>query len=130
MPIYKYKNPETDEIIEVVQTMNEPHEYESNGTKWQREFTVPTASIDSKWDPLNSRDFVEKTKNKRGTMGDIYDKAEELGKRREEIIGKDPVKEKMIKDYRKETGKKHPVELKDRPKNIKVDLAKGKITTS
>lgn len=130
MPTYNYKNPKTGEIIEVIQSMNEPHEYEVNGTKWERQFTAPTASVDTKWNPLNSKDFVEKTKNKKGTMGDIYDKAAELGKERERIIGKDPIKEKMINDYKKETGKKHPIQYKERPKNIKIDLSKGKVTPS
>ena len=51
MPIYIYKNPDTEEYKEVIQTMNEEHIYiDEFGLEWKRVFTVPHASIDTKDD--------------------------------------------------------------------------------
>ncbi|MAH50812.1 hypothetical protein CMI37_33650 [Candidatus Pacearchaeota archaeon] len=101
MPFYIFQNPETGEVREVLQKMTEPHEYKEEGVKWQRLWTSPNASIDTQIDPLSSKDFVEKTRNKKGTLGEIWDAAKEGSKKREEIMGKDPVKEKYFKDYSK-----------------------------
>lgn len=125
MPTYIYKNPKTGEEREVIQGMNDEHKYEADGQNWQRIFESPNASIDTKWDPMDSRNFVEKTKTKRGTMGDLYDKAKELSQQREQIIGKDPLKEKVFQKYEKETGKKHP--FRERKKEVKIDFSKAKV---
>lgn len=125
MPTYTYRNPLTNDTIEVIQSMNEPHVYETDGVTWQREFSVPNASIDTIWDSMNPKDFVEKTRNKRGTLGDLYDKAEELSKQREKIVGKDTVKEKAYKKYEKETGKRHP--FREKKSNFSIDLTKKTI---
>jgi len=125
MPIYYFKNPKTGEVKEIIQSMNENHEYEANGVKWEREFTVPNSSIDTIWDPMNSKDFVEKTRTKKGTMGDLYDKSRELSAERERIVGTDKTKEAHFKRYEKDTGKKHP--HRDRKKEVKIDFAKGKV---
>jgi predicted nucleic acid-binding Zn ribbon protein len=37
MPIYLYQNPETDEVLEVLQGMNDKHEYfDEQGIEWKR----------------------------------------------------------------------------------------------
>ena len=75
--------------------------------KWRRVYTSPNASIDTKIDPFSRKQFVDKTGNKKGTLGDLWDRSAELSKERTEIAGHDEVKEKFLKDYKKDTGKEH-----------------------
>jgi len=110
MPIYIFSNPENEnETVEVVQSVNDEHIYTKDGVKWNRVFTVPTASVDSTWNPDDPKDFVEKTKNKKGSIGNLMDKSEELSARRKSKYGIDPVKEKFYKRYAEErAGREHP----------------------
>jgi len=101
MPIYLFQNPNTGEIKEVVQKMNDLHVYKEDGLLWNRLFTIPQASIDTDIDPLSQNSWNEKTRNKTGTMGDLIDKSRELSDKREKIIGKDPIREKYFDDFRK-----------------------------
>jgi hypothetical protein len=118
MPLYIFQNPETEEFREILQGMNEPHVFEEDGVQWKRVFTVPTASIDTKIDPFSQRQFVEKTGNKKGTIGNMMDLSSELSQKREQMHGKeDPVKRKHFSDYEKKVGKKH---VADKPKFIET----------
>jgi hypothetical protein len=105
MPVYIYHNTETNEFCEIVQRMNEPHEYfgkDGGESSWKRVFTSPNASIDSHVDPFSSKQFVDKTQNKKGTYGDLLDRSAELSAKRSEIIGGiDPVKQKYYENYSK-----------------------------
>lgn len=112
MPIYIYQNPKTKKTKEIIQTMNEPHEYSENGVKWQRVFTVPQASFVTKIDPFSSKQYVDKTGNMKGTYGDLLDLSAELSEKRAEKFGEDPIKRQHFNEYEKKTGKKH---LADRP---------------
>ena len=64
MPIYIFQNPNTKEIKEIIQSMNEEHIYiDSNGLKWDRIFASPQTSIkDTKLDFRSKKD-VEKWEN-------------------------------------------------------------------
>jgi flagellar biosynthesis/type III secretory pathway M-ring protein FliF/YscJ len=118
MPIYLYQNPETEEVKEIIQTMNEEHVYQEDGVDWKRIFTKPNASIQSlsSLDPFNKRDFIDKTGNMKGTVGDMMGLAEEMSAQRSEKTGtEDPVKRKFFDNYEKNIGKKH---LADKPKRI------------
>jgi hypothetical protein len=115
MPIYTYEHPETGETVDIVQTMSEEHSYtDENGLKWKRVFQVPMASSDSQIDPNDPKAFVDATRNKKGTMGDMLDKSQELSqKRADKNGGVDPVKDKFFKDYSAQRkGAKHPDEKK------------------
>ena len=61
MPVYIFQNPKTEEVKEIIQSMNEEHVYiDSEGLKWNRLFISPEASIkDTKLDFRNKKD-VEK----------------------------------------------------------------------
>ena len=108
MPLYLYSHPERGEIKEILQSMNEEHIYFEDGVQWKRIFTVPTASIDTKIDPFSQKQFIEKTGNKKGTMGNMMDLSAELSQKREQSNGKeDPVKRQHFSDYEKKVGKKH-----------------------
>lgn len=128
MPVYIYKNPETEEYIEVVQTMLEDHVYfDSDGLEWKRVFTIPNASIDSQIDPYSSKEFIQKTENKKGTIGDMMDYSKEMSlSRADKNGGIDPVKEKYYKDYSsKRKGAKHIDQMKsemNNNKHVKIDF--------
>lgn len=104
MPEYVFSSPDGRQTVTVIQRMSEPHRYFRDGLEWGRVWSLPQAAIDTKWDPMDSRDFVEKTGKRRGTIGDLWSKSAELGQKREEIIGKDPVKEKHLEAERKRRG--------------------------
>jgi len=110
MPEYLFINPDDpEEVVSVQQSMKEEHKYEANGKAWDRQYTVPKASIDSRIDPESQSEFVDKTTNKRGTMGDLWDASKEMSERRKEIYGgEDPVAKKHFKKYsEKRKGMKH-----------------------
>jgi hypothetical protein len=123
MPIYLYKNPKTGTVKEVVQKMNDEHTYEQDGVKWERVFTAPNASIDTKVDPDDKVKFIEKTGNMKGSLGDMMDYSSELSEERAKSseTGEDPVKRKHFQDYEKKVGKKH---LSDKKKTIETDKVK------
>lgn len=129
MPLYIYQNEKTGEIREVLQSMNETHEYngeKGNEKSWKRIFTIPQASIDTKQDPFSTNDFLDRTKSKKGTYGNMLDYSKELSEKRASVMGGvDPVKQNYYKEYSKNRrGAKHPDTLKKsfETKNIKVDF--------
>jgi hypothetical protein len=107
MPIYIFENPKTGETKEVLMSMNEIHEYSENGVKWNRVFgnlniSVPYGNID----PWSESAFLRKTKDMKGTMGDMWDLSAELSQKRADQKGKDPIKNTFIeKDKKKKGGK-------------------------
>ena len=127
MPLYTYYRESTGEYRDVFQSMNEEHQYfGENGSEddWRRVYHAPNMSIDSNIDPNNPRDFVNKTANKKGTMGDLLDRSKELSEKRASKLGtEDPIKRKFFDNYAKErNGKKHLNDVKPFEKNgFKVD---------
>ena len=102
MPEYLFENPETGEIISVIQGIDEEHTYSEEKKEFDRVFTVPNASIDSSVDPFSSQQFTEKTKNMKGSMGDMWDYSKELSEKRKEATGTgDPIRKKAEKNYSK-----------------------------
>lgn len=131
MPLYVYFNSQTDEYKEIIQKMNDVHEYSGeNGdeTTWKRVFFVPNASFDSKIDPFKASEFARKTGSKKGTYGDLLDKSAELSQQRADITGgADPVKAKYFENYSKtRRGGKHPLDKKSfiENKNVTIDFTK------
>ena len=108
MPIYEYRNPETGETIEVVQKMNDSHIYiDYDGLEWERVWAAPNAGVDCKLDG-SMESFMNYTKDKKGTMGDIWDASREVSEIRQGKEGKDKVKNRYFKDYsKKRNGLKH-----------------------
>jgi hypothetical protein len=90
--------------------MKDVHEYiDGKGTKWNRVFLAPTASIDTKIDCDSFSDFSRKTENKNMKLGDMWDLSGELSDKRIKRKGHDPIKENAIKNYSKKCkGKPHP----------------------
>ena len=137
MPLYLYENKETEEVVDVLQGMNDAHEYhgEDGSEKglWRRVYVNPSLSFDTKMDAFDSKSFVASTVNKNDTYGDLQNRAAEASEiRAQKNGGVDPVKEKYYDNYKKKTnGKLHPNEQKEKfqkaiknaeKKGLKVDL--------
>ena len=110
MPEYVYEHPETGETVSVIQGINEDHVYESDGVSYNRVFLAPNARIDS-LSTINadsSQDFVNKTKSKNMSLGELWDTSAELSQKRESKQGEDKVKSKYFDDHSdKRRGLKH-----------------------
>lgn len=124
MPIYLFSNPKDEnEIIEIIMSVHDNHEYFKDGIKWDRVFTKPTAAIDTKWDPNSKKDFAAKTGSKKGTLGDMIDKSRELSEVRKNKEGSDSVQKDYFKKYSDERGgKTHIDERKQKAKEITKDI--------
>ncbi len=118
MPLYEFENPITKEKKSIIQGMNDSHIFVDNeGVEWVRIFINPQASFNTKIDPLSSKDFVEKTRGKKGSVGNILDKSKELSEQREKITGRDIIKDKWYDSYAKRRHKKlHPDVVKQKGK--------------
>ena len=130
MPLYLYENEETGEVLEVLQGMNELHEYHGiDGREkglWRRVFVNPQLSFDTDTDDTSSKSFVKGSRNKNYTYGDLFDKSAEASAKRADRYGKDPIKEKQYADYNKMTnGKLHPQQQKEKFQKA-LDKAKKK----
>lgn len=120
MPIYVYQNPETSELIEVIQSMKDDHVYfDEKGLEWKRVFIPSQLKTEASIDPWSQSDFVNKTSNAKGNYGDMLDRSAELSeKRAKDYGGKDPLKEKYFKKYSQDRGgAKH---ILDKPKSIET----------
>jgi hypothetical protein len=107
MPLYRFKNPETGEEVEVFQSMKDDHSYNDNGVDYERVFLIPNASIDAKIDGSEAN-FKAHLDNKKGTVGDAIDASKEAAEKRKELYGHDPVQKKFFKEYSgKRKGLKH-----------------------
>ena len=117
-PLYIYKHPDREEYVEISQSMSENHIYiDEDGVKWEREYTPPNAQIKDTIDPFNKNQFLEKTANSKGTMGDMFDRSRELSEKRKEVLGKDPAQEKWFANYAKHRkGQRHWDDPKGKPK--------------
>ena len=115
MPTYSYQHPETEEIKEIIQAMDEDHKYiDEEGVEWARLWSSPQLNTEAPIDPWSKGDFVEKTAKGDGSMGDLWDRSREMSDARaKDNDGVDPIKEKYFKKYSKERmGAKHPEQKK------------------
>jgi hypothetical protein len=111
MPLYLYQSPKTGKIKEIIQSVHDTHEYFEDGVKWNRIFTAPEVNtFDKLGAESTSKQFAELTGKQKGTMGDLWDRSQELSDKRKKLYGgEDPVKKKYYKDWsKKRKGKVHP----------------------
>lgn len=129
MGLYLYEHPKTKKVIELVQGMNETHEYtDEKGIKWNRVWINPQASIDTKLDVWSPADFAKKTANKKGTIDDLWSEAGAASMKRMGNSSFDPLKEEHYKNYSaKRSGAIHE-DVKKRVLNEKLKKAGVKIT--
>jgi|TARA_R110001606_G_scaffold128632_2_gene263259 hypothetical protein len=120
MPLYLYENKETGEVLEVLQGMNDTHEYngenESEKGLWRRVYVNPNMSTDTKLDPFSESSFRASTVGKNDTYGQLFERSAEASEMRaQQAGGIDPVKKKTYEDYSKMTnGKAHPHQMKEK----------------
>ena len=117
MPEYRFSNPNNDkEYIDVFFHMDDNKAYIRDGIKWNRIFTIPQSSIDTKVDAWDSKSFLKAT-NKKGTIGELMDRSSELSEKRGGRS--DPLKQKYYENYSKKRGgnKLHPDVLINRAKS-------------
>ena len=102
--IYLFKHPKREKYIEVDMSINAKHEYtDKKGLKWDRVWTCPQLSIDTKLDPFSENQFLDVTKSKKGSFGDLLERSQELSEKRKDVAGgSDPLKEKFFDKYSKE----------------------------
>lgn len=111
MPLYTYINPETEETIDVVQSVHDEHIYiDKNGLEWHRVFSIPEVNTNGTLKAeTTDKQFAEYTKNQKGSIGDLWDRSAELSQKRKKIYGEDPVKKKYYESWsKKRKGKVHP----------------------
>jgi hypothetical protein len=122
VPLYLFENPNTGEIKEVLQSMTDIHEYSEDGISWKRVFLNPEVAFDSQIkDPFSKEEFLSKTANKKGKVGDWLDRSEELSRKRADKDGLDLVKEKYFEDYSKKRKGKQLLEVRKRKAKEKLD---------
>ena len=132
--LYKFENTKTGEIHEVEMSMKDYGPYKGpsgNDKHWQRVYEAPQinmgVSTAKSIDPWDNNSFVNRTKDMKGSYGELMDHAKDLSNKRakESLTGEDPVKRKYLNKYSAERGgKKHPSEMKKvvESKHIKVEL--------
>ncbi len=127
MPIYIFSNPETKELKEVFFHMDDEKKYiDEQGLEWDRELSSPQLNTQGSIDPWNNNDFVNKTADMKGTVGDLLDKSSELSNQRaKENGGVDPLRKKYYENYSKDrNGAKHLDQVKKtyENKNVKIEF--------
>lgn len=117
MPEYDFQSTKTGEVQTVFLGMNDPKIY--NGPKgdqpglWRRLWSSPQAARDIVVDCHSSKDFVRAT-NKKGTVGDLWDRAKEQSLRRMDKDGIDNHKTKFYDNFsKKHKGTKHSQQLRE-----------------
>jgi hypothetical protein len=128
MPMYVFQHPDREEYAEAYFGMNDEKKYiDEEGTEWKRVYLSSQLSVDAKVDPWDNADFVNKTGNKKGTVGDMLNLSSELSEQRaKESGGVDPLKQKYYDNYSKQRGgAKHVDQMKKtyEDKNIKIDFS-------
>jgi hypothetical protein len=128
MPMYVFQHPDREEYVEAYFGMNDEKKYiDEEGTEWKRVYLSSQLSVDAKVDPWDNADFVNKTGNKKGTVGDMLNLSSELSEQRaKESGGVDPLKQKYYDNYSKQRGgAKHVDQMKKtyEDKNIKIDFS-------
>jgi hypothetical protein len=100
MPIYVFQHPDSLEIKEIFLGLEEEKKYiDLDGVEWQRVYSCPNLSFDTRIDPYSKKAFLEKTK-KSGTVGDLFDLSKEMSEKRGGVKN-DPVKKNFVKDWKK-----------------------------
>ena len=102
---------------------------DANGVKWKRVAVNPQASFDTKMDPYSAKSFAKVT-NKKGIIGDLWDRSADarLAREAKEGEGNDPIQKQFFSDYSKRRkGRKHPDQVRGeqtralKKQGIKID---------
>jgi hypothetical protein len=98
MPLYTYIHPETEETIDVVQSVHDKHIYiDAKGIEWKRVFTAPEVNTQGNLKAdCTPKQFSEFTKNKKGTLGDMFDRSAELSEKKKKNLWQRPSQRKVL----------------------------------
>ena len=110
MPIYIFEHPESQEKIEVLQKMTDPHLYvDEKGVEWKRIFTTFNAAIDTRPDIFSSHSLAASTNNKKESYEDLVERSKEASAKRAEKLGTSaPIKQTWYDNYaKKRNGVRH-----------------------
>jgi hypothetical protein len=90
--------------------MSEPHVHkDASGVEWERIFSIPQAAFNTQISPNNRQEFIDKTRGKNYSIGQMWDMSAELSEKRGGSSGQDEVRMKAEAAYAKKTdGKIHP----------------------
>lgn len=120
MPVYIFQHPKTQAVKEVVQRMNEPHTFVEDGVEWTRIFVSPQAAFNTQISATDSKSFVDKTRNKNYSLGQLWDMSAELSQKREGMSGVDEVRVKAEDAYKQKTQQLHPHAKKKKKSLFKI----------
>jgi hypothetical protein len=125
MPLYEFQNIETEEVKEFYFSIKNPPQIgsivEIENEKWKRLFPTNVQGIvKGSSTPISAQQFAHDTARKKGTVGDLFDQAQEQSEKRakQSVTGRDSVQDKWFDNWsKKRSGKKHPADT--RPKKQK-----------
>jgi hypothetical protein len=101
VPVYIFKHPDEDVLVEVSQRMTDNHVFiDDDGLEWQRVWSVPSATLFLKADVDSSKQFVDKTKG--WSAGEMWDYSKELSEKRKDKRGYDQVEKVYVSKKEKE----------------------------
>ena len=119
--IYKFRNTQTDEIVEVEMSMKDYTPYKGKSGEedvWERVYETPQinmgVSTAKSLDPWSRNDFINRTKDMRGNYGDIMDHAKEMSEKRKSKRGYDHIGEAHEKKRQKEIDSRKPSNKKNK----------------
>ncbi len=123
MAMYPFTNVATGETQDFFYHMKEAPSIgavvEIDGQKWKRGLVTSQLAMAGlkPVDPHSAKDFVRKTGQMKGNLGELWDASKELSEKRAAKEGTDPVKEKYYKDYsRKRRGTPMMAQLAEKQK--------------
>ena len=109
MPIYTFQHPKSGKVVEVIQRMSEPHVYvDAKNVTWIRIFSNPQVAFNTILSATDSKTFVEKTRGKNYSLGQMWDLSAELSAKREGASGVDEIRVKAESTYKNRTQQDHP----------------------
>lgn len=121
MPSYEMENLATGKIelffIPITEYPSLGEVREIDGEKWRRVITEAPMGIVKSSDNPTLNNFINESASKRGTVGDLMEKSQEMSEKRakDSVNGRDPVKDKWFDRWsKKRDGKQHPSDT--RPK--------------
>ena len=103
MPIYCFEHPKTGEQKEILLGINDKHEFvDDKDVRWNRVYSFNLCVKGGQLDPWNNKDYLRKTGEMKGTIGDMWDLSKEMSERRaKDNGGIDPIKEKKLAEDKK-----------------------------
>ena len=118
MPLYTYRNPNTNESIDVIQRMSDEHVYvDDDGLQWERVWSIPQATMGLNNSADSESQFIDKTKG--WTAGEMWDYSKEMSEKRTSSRGYDHVKDTNDKKRQDKIDSYKPSKRKAKAKKTK-----------